>query len=366
VICQAVYNTEAEVPAQFKADFQQRADGKWVMKEDAVPGAAELLNPGLAANRDRALTQKATAETKAATAEARAAEAVRELEQVRAPGAKVLTPEQAKEWEKFAGLGIPAKDAEKIIKTDFPRLQEAETLRSRQQTWAKAVEQLQPFGVNLNLEALSDLLTHPQRGAGLELESRPVEIDNGQGGKVTVNLPHIIKRVPAASGKADEFELKATFLLDYAAAEWPAWAVQAITSAPAAGDGRETGGGGFNVPATGGAGGSGLLPLTTGNGGAGGGGSAGAGGSQFGGGQFGSLKLPGQTGGGGLKLPAMGAGGGGSAGGGTGGGGATDNNALAKQYNERRDAGRTSPLQRGGGSAGGGGGQQQQQQQRQQ
>lgn len=338
MICKAVYDTEAEVPAQFKADFQQRADGKWVMKEDAVPGAAELLNPGLAANRDRALQQKATAETKAATAEAQAAEATRELERVRTPGGKVLTPEEAKEWEKFAGLGVKAKDAEKIIKTDFPRLQAAEQLRTRQQAWAKAATELAPFGVNLNLEALSDLMTHPQRGEGLELESRPVEIDNPNGaGKITVNLPHIIQRVPVA-GKEGEFELKPTFLLDFAAGNWPAWAVTALTS----GAPEQAGGGGG--AAGGQAGDTGLLPLSTGA--AGGGAAAGAGGSTGngstgGGGQFGSLRLPGATGGG-LKLPAMGA-----TGGGTGGGGAAGlpaNDALAKEFNERRDGGKTNPL----------------------
>jgi hypothetical protein len=349
VICRAVYDTEAEIPDAFKAEFRKGTDGKFYLKDDAVPGAAEVLNTGLAANRDRALQQKATAETKAADAEARAAEATRALEAVRAPGAVVLTPEQKKEWDKFAALGVPAKDVERIVKTDFPKLQQAETLRVRQTAWGKAAEQLAPFGVNLNLEALSDLMTHPQRGEGLEIESRPVEVDNGSGGKVTVDFPHIIERVPGA--KEGEFEKKATPILDYASAKWPAWAVQALTSGQAASTGGagDTGAGGGQA----GGGGTNLLPLTTGTGTTGGG-------NQAGGGQtFGGLKLPTGQAGGGVKLPAMGAGGS-TGGGGGNAGGLPANDALAAEYNTRRDGGRPSPLSRGSGQQQQPNGQQQQ------
>lgn len=335
MIAKAVYDNESEVPAAFKDDYTKRADGKWVMKDDAVPGAAELFNPGLAANRDRALTQKTAAEEAKRAAESRANELQQQLDAVRAPGSVVLSPTDAKVWERVQKLG-DVKEVERIVTVEFPRLQAGEQLRDRQKAWGKAGEELKAFGVNLNLEALSDLMTHPQRGAGLEIESRPVEVDNGQGQKVTVNFPHIVERVKAASGKEGEFELKATPLLDYAQANWPAWAVQALTSGQPSSGGDAANALGATGEQTGN-----LLQLSTGQaGGATTGGAPATGGGQT----FTGLQLPGAQGGG-LKLPAMGAGA--SSTGGAAAGNLGDPNKVAETFNTRRDGGRTSPLSRG-------------------
>lgn len=326
MICQAVYENETDVPATFKADFTRRADGKWVMKDDAIPGAAELLNPGLAANRDRALQQKTAAEEAKRAAETRAGEFEQQLNAAREQGGVILSKTDAAVWQRFQKLG-DVKEVEKIVTVEFPKYRDAAQLSERQKAWTAAAEDLKQFGVNLNVEALSDLMTHPQRGAGLEIERRPVEVDNGQGGKVTVNFPFITKRVPVA-GKENEFTVEATDLLGYAQKEWPAWAVQAITSGAA-----ETGGAGGGAPA-GGAQQPGLLPLSTGAGGA-----LPAGGVQpltFGQ-QPGRFQLPtvAQPAGG-LKLPAMGAGA--STGGGASTANVLDGSKQAEHFNKERNA----------------------------
>jgi hypothetical protein len=330
VICKAIYDNETDVPATFKDDFMRRADSKWVMKDDAVPGAAELLNPGLAANRDRALQQKTTAEESKRTAEARVSELEGQLNAAREPGGVILTKADTAVWTRFQKLG-DVKEVEKIVTVEFPRYRDAALLSERQKAWTAAAEDLKQFGVNLNVEALSDLMTHPQRGAGLEIERRPVEVDNGQGGKVTVNFPFITKRVPVA-GKENEFTVEATPLLDYASREWPAWAVQAITS------GVEGGGANVGGNPSGGTTGAGLVPLQTG-----GGQPVGVlppGGVQptaFGFGQQsqGQFRLPAVTQPAtGVKLPAMGAG---ASTGGAGGGSALDGKKAAEDFNNRRN-----------------------------
>jgi hypothetical protein len=322
VICKAVYDNETEVPAAFKDDFTRRADGKWVMKDDAVPGAAELLNPGLAQNRDRALTQKTTAEEARRAAETRASELETQLNAAREPGGVILTKADAAVWARFLKLG-DVKEVEKIVTVEFPRLDAAAKLSDRQKAWAGAVEALKPFGVTLNSEVLSDLMTHPQRGEGLEIELRPTEVDNGAGGRVTVNFPHVTKRVPV-TGKENEFTVEAVPLLDYAQKEWPAWAFNALTTPPADPAGGGAAGGGQ----------PGLIPLSTGGGGFGG---AQTGAPAFGGQQPGAFRLPvvGQTAAG-LKLPPMGAGAS-TAGGGAAGGGLLDGSKQAEQFNTARN-----------------------------
>lgn len=331
MICNAVYDNEADVPAAFKADFHRRADGKWVMNDDAVPGAAELLNPGLATNRDRALAQKTTAEEAKRTAETRARDLETELSNVRAPGAVVLNPEDAKAWKKFTELG-DVKTVERIVKTDFPALQQKETLRGQEESFRQAVEDLKPFGVALDFEVLRTMMTHPQHGEGVTIERRMTEVVDEKGTKTNVNLPFVVKRVPVA-GKENEFTNEATILLDYASTNWPAWATTALTAGGGAAAGGQTGG----ETGGGGTGGQpGLLPLTTGNSG----GATGA----TGGGQAGGLRLPGAQPVG-LKLPALGAGGGG--GGAQAGGLSADPKAVAEEYNKARDAGKVNPLTRG-------------------
>lgn len=348
MICQAVYDNETDVPAAFKADFTRRADGKWVMKDDAIPGAAELLNPGLASNRDRALQQKTAAEEGRRAAEQRASEFEQQLNAAREQGGVILNATDAKVWQRLTALG-DVKTVERIVKEDFPRLSAAAQLSERQKAWGAAAEALKPFGVNLNVEALSDLMTHPQRGQGLEIELRPVEVDNGQNGKVTVNFPFITKRVPV-TGKENEFTVDATPLLDYAAREWPAWAVTAITSGAAETGGGSTGGG---APAGGQQ--PGLLPLSTGAGG----GALPAGGVQpltFGQ-QPGQFRLPSVAQPAGLKLPAMGAGT--STGGGASTASVLDGAKQAEHFNKERNqrpgpfSPRTQSQDAGGASTGG-------------
>lgn len=361
MLCKSVYDSKAEIPEFAQNEFVQRPDGKWYLKEDAIPGAAEHLNPGLAANRDRALTQKAAADARADEAEKKARDAETQLSAVRAPGSVVLGPEDAKLWQRLTQLG-DVKTTEKIVKEEYPKLKKESVERSRETAYHEAVEDLKHFGVNLNFEALRDLMTHPQRGEGLNVERRLVEVTNGQGQKVKMNFPHIVKREPVA-GRENEFTNTATPLLDFAQQNWPAWAVSALTAGGgqtgAAGGGEQAGGtGGAFGGVQGGvydAGtgygqqqGGNLLQLSTGAAGAGAP-QAGPFGMQGGGNAQGGGVLPltfnpaggPPASGGPLKLPNMS--GGGAQGGGNAPATLLDGAAQAAAFNKDRDT-RPSPL----------------------
>jgi hypothetical protein len=205
MICQSVYATAAEIPDFAKADFEQRADGKFYLKPDAIPGAAELLNPGLEANRARWQQQKEAADGRATAAETRAANAEAELSRIRT---KVARGELEKSLREIS----------------------------------------EKSHVKINGDVLADWLSG-ERGKGLKAVLKPAEVDDGKGGKVTVQMPFIVKSEPV-SGSPNTFKETETALIDFAKSNLPSYLVTALetpaASGGASGDAGGASGGGAN------------------------------------------------------------------------------------------------------------------------
>jgi hypothetical protein len=242
MICQSVYATAAEIPDFAKADFEQRADGKFYLKPDAIPGAAELLNPGLEANRARWQQQKEAADGRATAAETRAANAEAELSRIRTPGAVVLSGDDARAWQTLSTLPIPVKEIPKAISTELPDLR---TKVARGELEKSLREISEKSHVKINGDVLADWLSG-ERGKGLKAVLKPAEVDDGKGGKVTVQMPFIVKSEPV-SGSPNTFKETETALIDFAKSNLPSYLVTALetpaASGGASGDAGGSGGG---------------------------------------------------------------------------------------------------------------------------
>ncbi len=76
----ATFDSLEEIPDKYEGnprDEFETVNGKWQLKADAIPGAGDLFNSGIAANRDRALDQSKAKDTTISGLNTR----VRELEQ---------------------------------------------------------------------------------------------------------------------------------------------------------------------------------------------------------------------------------------------------------------------------------------------
>lgn len=235
MLVKSVYDTEAEIPDFAKAEFERRADGKYYLKQDAIPGAAELLNPGLEANRARWQQQKEAADGRATSAETRAANAERELATLRTPGAVVLSGDDAKAWNGIVSSGVAAKDVPKLLTTELPELRRKVERSELDATLRLIAEKSH---VKLNPDVLSDWLSG-ERGKGLKVVLKPVEILNDKQEKVTVQMPYIVKSEPVA-GQANTFKETETLLTDFAKANLPAYLVIALEQVGDAAGGGQT------------------------------------------------------------------------------------------------------------------------------
>jgi hypothetical protein len=323
MLLKATYDSLDAVPEWARQLYKQNSSGKWEIQHAEIEGIAELSNPGLAANRDRFATEKAAAETRASEAERQRAEAERQLNTVRAPGTVILSADDAKAWQGFTALG-DLKTVKKIVE-EFPGLKKQVELSSQESLWQSAANDL-----GLNFDALKDQLTHPQRGDGLSIIRKQVDVEDtsNPGTKVRATLPFVVKREKVEGGGFKETE---TPLLEYAVNNWPAYAVQAMQA------GAGTNGAGGSASGSVEDDGSGAYPGLLQP--SGGGSSPAAGGYQQSGGQIAT----------GVKLPVLGTaaqttqGGGRQA-------GAIDANKLAQEFNAARNT-RPNPLIPGGGSA---------------
>ena len=114
MLFKAVYDSYEAIPDITVGDkklntYFELKNGKYVIKADAIEGAAEALNPGLADNRDRALTQLKTANDRVTELTGQLADAQRQAQNQNAPGSVVLGPEDAKTWKKYQDLGTPTE-----------------------------------------------------------------------------------------------------------------------------------------------------------------------------------------------------------------------------------------------------------------
>jgi hypothetical protein len=229
MLLKASYDNLEAVPEWARQLYKQNSSGKWEFQHAEVEGIAELSNPGLAANRDRFSREKEAAETRATEAERLRADAERQLNAVRAPGTVILSADDAKAWQGFTALG-DLKTVKKIVE-DYPNLKRSAELASQETLWRDAANDL-----GLNFDILRDQLTHPQRGEGLKLVRKQVDVDDpSTGQKVKAMRPFIEKREKVEG--SNDFKVSETELTEYAANNWPAYVVQAM----AAGGGEGTG-----------------------------------------------------------------------------------------------------------------------------
>lgn len=288
MLVKARYEKLEDIPEFARGEFEQRTDGSWYLKLDAIEGGPEHLNPGLAANRDALRTEKDTAVRAKSDVEAKLAEAERQLAATRTPGSRILGGEDAKLWDRFTQLGSITEVA-KMVK-EYPEIKKKLDLHSQESTWRAAAK-----NGSLNYDVLSEILSS-ERGQGLSIVNKKVEETdpNDSSKKITVERPFFIKREKTEDGNT--FREVETSVLDYATANFPAWMVNALKT----GNGEGTGEGDSQ--------------------------SAGE-----------NSKSADESG---VRLPNLGGGSGGS---GTKKTGAIDNDAIVKQYNERRNM-RVNPL----------------------
>lgn len=238
MLVNSVYDTPEQIPEFARNEFERRAsDGKMVLKQDAIPGAAELFNTGLAANRDRALQQKQAADTARDAAEARARTLDEELTRLRQPGAVILVGDDAKTWQTLSTLETPVKELPKIIREELPTLRQR-VAKSELDTTLRDINE--KSHVKLNVDVLTDWLSG-ERGKGLKAVLKPVEILDDKQQKVTVQMPFIVKQEPTGTNTFKETE---TLLTDFATANLPAYLASALTQV---GDAGATGGGNSNA-----------------------------------------------------------------------------------------------------------------------
>lgn len=209
-ICQAWYDSLEAIPEALRDEFEQ-SGARWRLKADAIPGAAELLNAGLAANRDRALTQYTNEQQKSQRLEADLSQAQAELNNIRQPGAVVLSGDDAKAWEAYTKLGTP-KELKKIAE-ELPQLKaqvEGQTLAQSLQEIAEAT--------GLNHEVLNEWATG-KKGEGVTFLTKDQD-----GAKV----PYVKVETKGDDGKVQvqEHELTA-----YAEQNLPGWMFTALTTA---------------------------------------------------------------------------------------------------------------------------------------
>lgn len=193
MICQATYDSLEAIPEAFRGEFEQR-NGKWVLKADAVPGAAEILNPGLAANRDRAIDQARTRGERVTELEGQLATAQSELNAVRQPGSVVLSGDDAKAWSGYTALGA-LKDVKKIIE-EHPTLVAQVEGQKKTSTLQQIADE-----TGLNFEVLRDW-AQGELGKGLEFFTK--EVDGEDGKKVKVLAA---KKSTETNGKVEVSEL---------------------------------------------------------------------------------------------------------------------------------------------------------------
>lgn len=214
----AIYDTEAEIPAEVKKFYTTRADGKWVFNHAQFDGLAALTNPTLEANRNDWQHQAMEARRNLTETQARVQTLEAQAGLKNAPGSVVLSEADAKVWQQLNALG----KADEIIKrfNSFPELEG----RVRQAEEIAALETL-AAQTGLNFNALKTEL--PLRGKGIKLVQKPVEVvENGRA--VVKQVAYATIRTKQADGSTAVTE--EPFLEHVKKAGWPDYVITALTA----------------------------------------------------------------------------------------------------------------------------------------
>lgn len=216
-ICQATYDSLEAIPEALRGEFENK-NGKWVIKADAVPGAAEVLNPGLAANRDRALDQYTREQQRATKLEGDLAQAQSELNNMRAPGSRILGSDDAKAYDGYVALGS-VKDVKKIV-DEHPKLVAQVEGVKLEGSLQKIAEE-----AGINFEVLKDW-AKMDSAKNLEFFTKEVEIDNPDKAGEKIKVKQLAaKRSDEVNGKTEITEVS----FDDLASALPSYMKDALT-----------------------------------------------------------------------------------------------------------------------------------------
>lgn len=233
MFCKTVYPNFEAIPEFARNDFEQAADGTWKMRQDAIEGAPEHFNAGLAANRDRALQQLKDANTARDAAITRAETAEAQVSNATAGGGRILSAADAKAFDGFVKLGDLKTVEEKIKGYD------SATAKLKAVEGEGAIKTISEK-TGLDFAALNEWFSHPTRGEGYtpfykEVPREVEEMQNGVLVKVTKNVPvAFVKKTVMENGVAKETEHE---LLTEAKTVLPEFQFSALTAKPAEGTG---------------------------------------------------------------------------------------------------------------------------------
>lgn len=234
MFCKTVYPNFEAIPEFARNDFEQQPDGTWKMKQDAIEGAPEHFNAGLASNRDRALEQLKAANAARDAAITRAEAAESQVQNVTAGGGRVLSPADAKAFDGFVALGDLKTVQQKVSGFD------AATQKLQAIEGEGAIKTVAEK-TGLDFAALNEWFSHPTRGEGYKpfYKEVPREVEEMQNGvlvKVTKNVPvAFVTKTVVENGVAKETEHE---LLTEAKNVLPQFQFSALTAKPAEGTGE--------------------------------------------------------------------------------------------------------------------------------
>lgn len=219
MICQATYSSLDAIPEALRDEFTQ-VNGKWQLKEEAIPGVGSLFNSALAANE-----QKAVGQVKTRNERIRALEEENNTLKDRAsvldqPGHKVLSPEDSRSFEAYTTLGAPEEIKAKL--TELPKLSQ----KVLQFETKENLGQIVKVGSGINLDVLADWAATSE-AEGLSFFVKSVEQIDTKGNKTNVEVPYArIEKL--ADGKTTVSEKE---LLPFAKETLPEWKYAALTTA---------------------------------------------------------------------------------------------------------------------------------------
>jgi hypothetical protein len=194
-------------------------NGKWTLKDTAVPGVGPLFNSALAANESKAVGQVKERNNKIKTLEEENNSLRDRLSIHEQPGTVALSAEDAKTWEGYVALGTP-----KEIKSKLDVLPELETKIAgfeAGETLSKVSEVVQ-----LNGDVLKDWMGSAE-GKGLTFFVKEVEVTNEKGEKVLTKVPFVKIEEPDSKGKIMVSEKE---LLPFAKEKLPEWKYEALVT----------------------------------------------------------------------------------------------------------------------------------------
>lgn len=229
MICNATYDSLDAIPEALRDEFHQ-VDGKWKLKDSAIPGVGPLFNAALYANEQKAVRQAQDRQTKIKALEEDVNRLNDRLAVIDSPGSKSLSKDDADLWEQYNKLGTPKEISTKL--TNLTDLQSKVEKFEISEGLAKITSTLQ-----VNPEVLNDWATSSE-GKGLTFFVKEVESTDAKGVKTMVATPYVRIETPDDKGKTHVQEKE---LLGHAKEVLPAWKYDAlVTVADANGKGKPT------------------------------------------------------------------------------------------------------------------------------